>query len=145
MKLNNLKELKISYENLKEGTLDEMEFFYDENVFFKDPFNEIEGRDKLTKIFGHMFETLEKPKFVILDTIENSRSAFLTWDFFLRIKGRAYKIHGSSHLKFNKENRIIYHRDYWDVGEEILLNVPFIRLMYSYFRKKLALPKERLC
>ena len=63
----------------------------------------------------------------------------------LRIKGREYKIHGSSHLKFNNENRIIYHRDYWDVGEEILLNVPFIRVMYSYFRKKLALPQERLC
>ena len=92
-----------------------------------------------------MFETLEKPHFVILDTIENSGSAFLTWDFFLRIKGREYKIHGSSHLKFNKENRIVYHRDYWDVGEEILLNVPFIRLMYSFFRKKLASPQERLC
>ena len=145
MKLNNLKELKIWYENLKEGALDEMDFFYDENVFFKDPFNEIEGRDKLIKLFGHMFETLEKPHFVILDTIENSGSAFLTWDFFLRIKRREYKIHGSSYLKFNKENRIVYHRDYWDVGEEILLNVPFIRLMYSYFRKKLALPQERLC
>ena len=143
--MNNLKELKTWYENLKEGSLDEMDLFYDENVFFKDPFNEIGGRDKLMKIFEHMFETLEKPQFVILDTIENSGSAFLTWDFFLRIKGRAYKIHGSSHLKFNKENRIIYQRDYWDVGEEILLNVPFIRLMYSYFRKKLALPKERLC
>ena len=143
--MNNLKELKIWYEKLKEESLDEMDFFYDENVFFKDPFNEIEGRDKLMKIFAHMFETLEKPQFVILDTIENSRSAFLTWDFFLRIKGRGLKIHGSSHLKFNKENRIVYHRDYWDVGEEILLNVPFIRLMYSYFRKKLALPKERLC
>ena len=143
--MNNLKELTLWYENLKEGSLDEMDFFYDENVFFKDPFNEIEGRDKLIKIFKHMFETLEKPKFVILETIVNSRSAFLTWDFFLRIKGRAYKIHGSSHLKFNKENRIVYHRDYWDVGEEILLNVPFIRLMYSFFRKKLASPQERLC
>ena len=143
--MNNLKELKVWYENLKEGALDEMDFFYDENVFFKDPFNEIGGRDKLMKIFEHMFETLEKPQFVILDTIENSGSAFLTWDFFLRIKGRAYKIHGSSHLKFNKENRIVYHRDYWDVGEEILLNVPFIRLMYSFFRKKLASPQERLC
>ena len=93
--MNNLKELKIWYENLKEGTLDEMEFFYDENVFFKDPFNEIEGRDKLIKIFGHMFETLEKPKFVILDTIENSECVFLTWDFYLKFKGRRHKIHGS--------------------------------------------------
>ena len=88
--MNNLKELKIWYEKLKEGSLDEMDFLYDENVFFKDPFNEIEGRDKLMKIFAYMFETLEKPQFVILDTIENSGSAFLTWDFFLRIKAKGY-------------------------------------------------------
>ena len=143
--MNNLKELTLWYENLKKDSLDKIDFFYDENVFFKDPFNEFKGRDKLMKVFTHMFENLENPHFVILDTIENSGSAFLTWDFFLRIKGREYKIHGSSHLKFNKENRIVYHRDYWDVGEEILLNVPFIRVMYSYFRKKLALPQERLC
>ena len=67
--MNNLKELKTWYENLKEGSLDEMDLFYDENVFFKDPFNEIRGRDKLMKIFEHMFETLEKPQFVILDIL----------------------------------------------------------------------------
>ena len=143
--MNNIKELTKWYENLKEGSLDEMDLFYDENVFFKDPFNEFKGRDKLKKAFAHMFVNLGNPHFVILDTIENSECVFLTWDFYLKFKGRRHKIHGSSHLKYDKENRIVYHRDYWDVGEEILLNVPFIRLIYSYFRKKLALPKERLC
>jgi steroid delta-isomerase len=143
--LKNLKDLTTWFENLKEESLDEIGLFYDEDVFFKDPFNEIEGKDKLIKIFEHMFENLVNPHFVIIDTIENSDGAFLTWDFFSSIKGREHKIHGSSHLKYNGESRIIYHRDYWDVGEEILLNVPFIKLMYSYFRKKMALPKEYLC
>ena len=143
--MKNLKDLTTWFENLKEESLDEIGLFYDENVFFKDPFNEIEGKDKLIKIFEHMFENLVNPHFVIIDTIEDSDGAFLTWDFFSSIKGRDYKIHGSSHLKYNGESRIIYHRDYWDVGEEILLNVPFIKLMYSYFRKKMALPKEYLC
>ena len=143
--MKNLKDLTTWFENLTEESLDEIGLFYDENVFFKDPFNEIEGKDKLIKIFEHMFENLENPHFVILDTIENSDGAFLTWDFFSSIKGREHKIHGSSHLKYNGEGRIIYHRDYWDVGEEILLNVPLIKLMYSYFRKKMALPKEYLC
>ena len=143
--MNNLKDLTKGFENLKKESLDEIGFFYDENVFFKDPFNEIVGKDKLIKIFEHMFENLENPHFVILDTIENSDGAFLTWDFFLSIKGAEYKIHGSSHLKYSGERKIVYHRDYWDVGEEILLNVPFIKLLYGYFRKKIALPKEYLC
>ena len=140
--MNNLKELTLWYENLKEGSLDKIDFFYDENVFFKDPFNEFKGRDKLMKVFTHMFENLENPHFVILDTIEDSDGAFLTWDFYLKIKGRGHKIHGSSYLKYNKENRIVYHRDYWDVGEEILLKIPFMKFMYSYIQKKMALPQD---
>ena len=143
--MNNLKELTGWYENLKKGSLDEIDLFYDENVFFKDPFNEFKGRDKLMKAFAHMFENLENPHFVILDTIENSECVFLTWDFYLKFKGRGHKIHGSSHLKYNKENRIVYHRDYWDVGEEILLKIPFIKIIYSYIQKKMALPQENLC
>ena len=143
--MNNIKELTKWYENLKEGSLDEIDLFYDENVFFKDPFNEFNGRDKLMKVFAHKFENLGNAHFVILDSIENSEGAFLTWDFYLEFKGRGHKIHGSSHLKYNKENRIVYHRDYWDVGEEILLKIPFIKIIYSYIQKKMALPQENLC
>ena len=43
---------------------------------------------------------------------------------------------------FNKENKIVYHREYWDVGEEILLKIPFMKFMYSYIQKKLSLPQD---
>ena len=101
----------------------------DDSVFFKDPFNELTGKDKVRKIFEHMFENLESPRFNIMDIIENSNEGFLTWDYFFVIRGIEYKIHGSSHLKHNKESKIIYHRDYWDVGEEILLKIPVIKTM----------------
>jgi len=143
--LNNLSNLKTWYENLKKNSLEHIDSYYNEDVFFKDPFNEIKGREKLRKIFNHMFENLENPRFVFIDTIENEKEAFLTWDFFLKLNSREYKIHGSSHLKYNKEKIIFYHRDYWDVGEEVLLNVPFVRSFYGYFRKKLALPEDRKC
>ena len=143
--MNNLKELTIWDESLKNESLEKIDLFYDENVFFTDPFNEFKGRDKLMRVFAHMFENLENPHFVILDTIENSECVFLTWDFYLKFKGRGHKIHGSSHLKYNKENRIVYHRDYWDVGEEILLKIPFIKFMYSYIQKKMTLPQENPC
>ena len=142
--MNNLKDLTRCFENLTEESLEQLGLFYDENAFFKDPFNEIEGKDKIIKIFKHMFKNFENPYFVILDTIESSDGAFLTWNFFIGIKGREHKIHGSSHLKYNGENKIVYHRDYWDVGEEILLKFPLIKLIYSHFRKKMALPKEYL-
>jgi len=143
--LSDLKKIKTWYENLNKNTLDQIEIYYDRNVFFKDPFNEIFDRDGLRKVFYHMFENLENPHFVFIDTIENDDEAFLTWDFFLKIHGKDYKIHGSSHLKYNKEKIIFYHRDYWDVGEEVLLKIPFAKFMYGFFRKKIALPKGYKC
>ena len=137
--MKSLTEFKEWVLNLNESTLDEIISYYDENVFFKDPFNEFNGREKLKKLFIHMFFTLKNPHFVFIDTIENSEGIFLTWDFNFSYKEKIFKIHGSSHLKLNDINKIVYHRDYWDVGEELLLKIPFIKIFYGFFHNKLAL------
>ena len=132
------RELRDWYKNLKIEDLQQLNLYYADNVFFKDPFNEVVGIDKMENIFLHMFKTLSNPHFVFIDVIENDDSAFLTWDFIFHIKNRQFKIHGSSHLKYDSQNKIIYHRDYWDVGEELLLKIPVLSSLYRIFSKKLA-------
>ena len=63
--MSDLKKIKTWYENLNKNTLDQIEIYYDRNVFFKDPFNEIFDRDGLRKVFYHMFENLENPHYVL--------------------------------------------------------------------------------
>ena len=138
--MKSLTEFKERFLNLNESTLDEIISYYDENVFFKDPFNEFNGREILKKLFIHMFITFKNPHFVFIDTIENSEGIFLTWDFIFSYKEKLFKIHGSSHLKLNDKEKIVYHRDYWDVGEELLLKIPFIKNLYGFFQSNLALP-----
>ena len=137
--MNRLKEFKEWFLHLNETTLNEIDSYYDENVFFKDPFNEFNGRDKLKKLFLHMFITFKNPHFVFIDNIENSEGIFMTWDFIFSYKEKLFKIHGSSHLKLNDEEKIVYHRDYWDVGEELLLKIPLIKNLYGIFQNKLAM------
>ena len=137
--MNRLTDLKEWFINLNESTLNDIVSYYEENVFFKDPFNEFNGREKLKKLFLHMFITFKNPHFVFIDTIENSEGIFLTWDFNLSYKEKLFKIHGSSHLKLNDEKKIVYHRDYWDVGEELLLKIPLIKSLYGFFQNKLTL------
>ena len=137
--MNRLTEFKEWFVNLNESTLDDIVSYYDENVFFKDPFNEFNGRDKLKKLFNNMLIALKNPHFVFIDNIENSEGVFLTWDFIFSYKEKLLKIHGSSHLKLNYEEKIVYHRDYWDVGEEILLKIPLIKSLYGFFQSKLSM------
>jgi len=137
--MNSLTELKGWFINLNESTLGDIVSYYDENVFFKDPFNEFNGREKLKKLFLHMLINFKNPHFVFIDTIENSKEIFLTWDFIFSYKEKLFKIHGSSHLKLNNEEKVVYHRDYWDVGEELLLKIPLIKILYGFFQNKLSL------
>ena len=137
--MNNLTEFKEWFLNFNESSLGNIGSYYDENVFFKDPFNEFNGRDKLKKLFIHMLITLKNPHFVFIDNIENNKEIFLTWDFIFSYKEKFFKIHGSSHLKLNDEEKIVYHRDYWDVGEELLLKIPLIKSLYGFFQSKLAM------
>ena len=137
--MSSLTEFKEWFLHLNETTLDEIDSFYDEKVFFKDPFNEFNGREKLKKLFLHMFITFKNPHFIFIDTIENSEGIFVTWDFIFSYKEKLLKIHGSSHLKLNYEKKIVYHRDYWDVGEELLLKIPLIKSLYGFFQNKLSL------
>ena len=137
--MNRLSDLKEWVIKLNESTLEDIVSYYDENVFFKDPFNEFNGREKLKKLFLHMFITFKNPHFIFIDTIENSEGLFVTWDFIFSYKEKLLKIHGSSHLKLNFEEKIVYHRDYWDVGEELLLKIPLIKSLYGFFQNKLSL------
>ena len=137
--MNRLKEFKEWFLHLNETTLNEIDSYYDEKVFFKDPFNEFNGRDKLKKLFLHMFIIFKNPHFVFIDNIENSEGIFMTWDFIFSYKEKLFKIHGSSHLKLNDEEIIVYHRDYWDVGEELLLKIPFIKSLYGILQNKFSM------
>jgi len=125
-------------ESLTPRTLSDINKHYSKDVYFKDPFNEFTSIERITLVFSHMFENLEKPHFVFINTIESGEGAFLTWDFIFAIKGKEMKIHGGSLLRWDTEGKINYHRDYWDVGEELLLKIPvvksFYRLIYNRFK-----------
>ena len=52
------------YETLSPATLDDLAARYARTCRFKDPFNEVEGRAAVRRIFAHMFETVKAPRFV---------------------------------------------------------------------------------
>jgi hypothetical protein len=125
------------YNNLKKEDLDSLEILYERDAYFKDPFNETRSLNVVKEVFTEMFDRLETPRFVIVDKVVERKQIFLTWDFLFSLNNKKYKIHGSSFLKLNEKGKIFYHRDYWDVGEEILLKIPVVNSLYSILVKKI--------
>jgi steroid delta-isomerase len=53
------------YETLSPETVANLTDVFAADAYFKDPFNEFNGVDKIEKIFRHMYRKLEEPRFVI--------------------------------------------------------------------------------
>lgn len=127
------------FEQLTSTDVQQMGERYTEQAFFKDPFNEVRDLIGVQRIFAHMFETLDAPRFVVRDGLVQNDQCFLTWDFGFRLKGRPQlrQIHGSSHLRFAADGRIKYHRDYWDAAEEFYEKLPLLGGLLRLIKRRL--------
>jgi len=127
------------FEQLKAEDVAWLGRHYTEQAFFKDPFNEVHDLAGVQRIFAHMFEGLEAPRFEVLEAIAEDDQCFLSWNFLFRLKGRGTerRIHGSSHLRFASDGRVAYHRDYWDAAEEFYEHLPLLGGLLRWIKRRL--------
>ena len=126
---HNLEKLIQFFESISQENIGDIKQIYTEDVFFKDPFNEVNGIQHVITIFDHMFHQLDQPRFVVTTHVSQGDQAFLTWDFLFKMKRfnrNEQCIRGASHIRFAADGRVCYHRDYWDVAEELYEKLPLI-------------------
>ena len=126
---HNLEKLIHFFESISQENISDIKQIYTEDVFFKDPFNEVNGIQHVITIFDHMFHQLDQPRFVVTTHVSQGDQAFLTWDFLFKMKRfnrNEQCIRGASHIRFADDGRVCYHRDYWDVAEELYEKLPLI-------------------
>ncbi len=129
------------FEQLQPRDLERMGDVYANNATFKDPFNTVEGLHAVSKIFAHMFKRVQAPRFVVSDAALQGDAAFLVWDFSCRMrsgKQEPFTIHGASHLRFDADGLVNYHRDYWDAAEEVYEKVPVLGALMRALKRRAA-------
>ncbi len=118
------------FENLSPDSLSQLDAFYTASAYFKDPFNEVRGLTGVRGIFSHMYQALDKPRFVVTDSIAQGDQCFLSWNFEFYFKhfdrSTLQTIRGGSHLKFTTDGLVDFHRDYWDAAEELYEKLPCV-------------------
>jgi len=142
MKQSSLDALIAFYQNLSPDSIAHFADYYAEDAFFKDPFNEVRGLAAIQRIFKHMFQQVSEPRFTIGERVVDENGALLVWEFsfHLRLWGRdkAQLIRGVSHLRFNAEGKVVWHRDYWDAAEELYAKLPGIGWLMRRLKKAMA-------
>jgi steroid Delta-isomerase len=130
------------FETLTPQSLMRAHELYAQQVYFKDPFNEVQSLDAVQRIFMHMFESLHEPRFVVTSCVAQGGECFLVWEFKFRFKRfdtqTQQSIRGSSHLKLTADGKINYHRDYWDAAEELYEKLPLLRALMRWLKQRAA-------
>jgi steroid delta-isomerase len=137
-----LASLRAYWESLTPGRLEALDTVYAPEAYFRDPFNEVRGIDELRRLFAHMYDTLDEPRFAIVETILQDDRAALIWDFHFRIKAWkpevAQCIHGLSVVRFGPDGRVTWHRDYWDAAGELYAKLPLVGPLMRFLARRMA-------
>ena len=131
-----------AYEGLSPESVESLSDIYASDAYFKDPFNEVTGIDRILEIFRDMYRRIEQPRFVVHQWSGSAQDGFLVWD--MRFVSRQMRggpdqlIRGVTHIRFSDDGKVTYHRDYWDTGEELYVKLPVIGRLIAWLRRKLA-------
>jgi hypothetical protein len=136
--------LVLFFESISPQDAARMAEFYTEDAWFKDPFNEVRGVAEIGRIFAHMFEQVDSPRFIVREVLAQGETALLTWDFEFGfrapMRAGVQRIHGCSLLHFAPDGLVIRHRDYWDAAQELYEKMPVIGGLMRWLRRRAALP-----
>lgn len=128
------------YETLTPADVARFPQFYADNAWFKDPFNEVSGIGAIQNIFNHTFSQIGDPRFVVDEKIVSANGAMLVWRFHFRIRrwcSEPLTLRGVSHLKFDADGKVSFHRDYWDAAEELYMKLPGLGVLMRGLQKAL--------
>ncbi len=124
----------------EEVSLEAFGTIYDDTVIFKDPFNEVKGINAVYRIFQEMYQSLDDPRFMISECVENQDIVYVKWDFIFNFKNDTteHRFTGVSRLEMNAEGKIVSHVDFWDAAENIYEKIPLLGSLLRFVKRRIA-------
>lgn len=128
------------FEQLSPESLTKIESIYAKHARFVDPFNDLHGIESVRKVYAHMFESLDNPRFLVTRIASTGPLGYMTWTFSFSCRGRAQSIEGCTQFELDAEGLITLHLDYWDAAKQVYEQIPVLGSVLRMLRRKLSLP-----
>ncbi|ASP38671.1 transcriptional regulator [Bacterioplanes sanyensis] len=114
---------------------------YHADIEFKDPFHHIRGIHALTDYFTGLYENVTAIDFQFLQTWQSGDSITINWIMEYRhpriASGNVVSVDGISELRI-RDNRIVYHRDYFDAGQMLYEQLPLLSSAISWLKRRMS-------
>ena len=101
---------------------------YAERAYFNDGFAELDGHDAIAAYLERTATATRSLQVEVEDVIRHGGEVYVRWVMTFTTERRSTTIvaPGISHLRFDADGRILYHRDYWDASGALAEFVPLV-------------------
>lgn len=134
-----LAQFKQLFNRLSSGNIYDIQGVYSDDVIFQDPFSKVEGIEDLTEYFSGAYANVISCQFDFGDPVINGRDVCIPWIMRLRHKrirnGHQVNVDGISQLTIYG-GKVTSHRDYFDVGQLLYENLPFLGKAIRWIRSQ---------
>ena len=141
-----ISDLKTAYSDLGLNNIDSLGSIYSEDVTFIDPVNTIIGRDAMLRHFRNSYKDVLSCQFEFNtdEEIIIQNQAFLSWKMTYQHRRLKSKkpiiVNGASYIQFEK--RVVWHRDWFDLGEMVYENIPVVGAITGSIKSRLSLSQN---
>ncbi|GAA0857822.1 nuclear transport factor 2 family protein [Aliiglaciecola litoralis] len=129
------------YTNVSLDSLEQLGTIYAEDATLIDPIMQHQGLDKIKRYFRNMLENTRKCHCAIQHVTQQNDTVFVTWKMTIAHpqlnKGQDIAVNGISQLEL-AANKIVFHRDYYDLGEMIYEQVPVLKHVVKMIKKRIG-------
>ncbi len=107
---------------------------------FKDPFNDVVGREAVIRVFSKMFEDVTDIEFSARDLGCSGAVCFFAWTLRCRLhrNRKLLNFEGATELHLDEDGRIAAHIDHWDAAGQLYAKLPFLGLLLNRLRRRLS-------
>ena len=130
------------FNQLRKDNLEILDAYYARELVFEDPLGKIEGLDSMKKYYAVMYDNVIDIKFEFIKTVGSGKEFFFRWKMILRSSGlrggEPISVEGGSMIIFNDQNLVVYHRDFFDMGEMIYEHIPILRTVIKSIKGRFA-------
>ena len=129
------------FERVSLENLDELNDICTDDVRFRDPFNDVVGRDKMIRIFAKMYEDVADPTFEVVDHAISGQRSYIRWIFRFKNKktGKPFEVDGMTEVHYDADGRVTGHFDHWDVASQLYEHVTVLGAVLRMIKRRLAL------
>lgn len=102
---------------------------YTSEIEFIDPVKGINGIEALTDYFNNLYKRVDHCHFTITNHVNDGDTHSIEWQMTLKhqklAKNNEIVLDGASFIRF-EDNKVCYHRDYYDLGALIYERIPIL-------------------